>query len=162
MKLGTLKYYVLGTISVVLLAFVIYFHHDSNVVSDFWNKNGTPQLASVSFLPGSIWESPPNNGISPANIVHFEAERMGNETVLIWDATDELSLVGFQVERSCGDQPFERIGWVYSREISHKPNYDFSDRSAYFDESCLYRLKMVDFDGESAYSPAVQVPGAKF
>ncbi|MEO1259875.1 MAG: hypothetical protein AAFZ15_13870 [Bacteroidota bacterium] len=162
MKLRTLKYFVLGTVTAVLLAFVIYSHQDSKEVSGLWNKNGTPQLASLSILPQSTWHSPPDNGISPANIVHFEAERMGTETVLNWDAVDELNLVGFQVERSCGDQPFERIGWVYSREISHKPNYDFTDRSAHFDESCLYRLKMVDFGGESAYSPAVQVPGAKF
>ena len=162
MKAGTIKYYVLGTFVVVFWAVFVYFHHDPKVVSDFWDSKGTPHLASVSILPESFLITTPDHGISPANIVYFEAERMGTETVLIWDAVDELSLVGFQVERSCGDQPFERIGWVYCREISQKPNYNFSDRSPHFDESCIYRLKMVDFDGETAYSPAVQVPGAKF
>ena len=162
MKARTLKYYLLGTAAALFLAALIYFHHDPQVVAEFRESNDT-KIAAASFVPETFFiTTGEEEGISPANIVFFEAERIGTETILIWEATDELSLVGFQVEKSCGDQPFERIGWVYSREISHKPNYDYTDHAPHFDESCIYRLKMVDFDGQTAFSPAVQAPAAKY
>ena len=100
------------------------------------------------------------NGL--ANIVFFEAEQIGQETMLVWEAVDELELVGYQVERSCGNEPFKRIGWVYSRELSRELTYDFIDKEPHLKGACFYRLKMVDFDGTWNFSPVVNVPDVTF
>ena len=99
-------------------------------------------------------------GVASANIVSFEADRIGIETVLHWEATNELELVGYQVEKSCGNEDFERIRWVYAREISHELIYEFSDSSLLLDMACFYRLKMVDFDGKETFSPVISAPVA--
>ena len=52
--------------------------------------------------PEPIFVNTNNNGVPPANILFFEAEPSGTETLLFWDAVDELELVGYQVEKSFG------------------------------------------------------------
>ena len=146
----------------VFLAILIYFHYDSQVVTSFWDDIQSEHNSSVTVPSSLLVSTTLEKGISPANIIFFEAERMGTETLIFWDATDELSLVGYQVEKACGNEPFKRIGWVYSREISHEPVYEFSDRTPFFDKSCLYRLKMVDFDGTAYYSPVTSTSATKF
>lgn len=111
-------------------------------------------FASLPFLQ----PNGPGDGIENANLLFFEAERYGTETLLLWDATDELELVGYQVERSIGNEPFRRIGWVYSREISRELSYEFVDTNDATNEPCFYRLKMVDFNGREVYSPVINAP----
>ncbi len=156
MKSNSLIAVLCGLGALAFIAFIDYQQYNYNEAP---NSKAVITANSLLFGGGkSVLAKNPNNGVSPANILFFETERVGTETLLFWDATDELELVGYQVEKSIGEGPFERIGWVYSREISREPSYEFMDTSTLTEEPCFYRLKMVDFDGAEAYSPIISAP----
>ena len=158
MKSKPLIAILLGLSALAAVAFLDYHQYNLEKAPKeraLFTANGQMLASTVSIVSN---DPIPTNGVTPANILFFEAERYGTETLLLWDAVDELELVGYQVEKSIGTQPFKRIGWVYSREISRELSYEFSDTSPTLNEPCFYRLKMVDFDGAEAYSPVISSP----
>lgn len=156
MKSKTLAAISIGFVAISLLLIMAF---QQNSFIDASSRNAT-MAAGGQFFASLAFDHPndPKKGIETANLLFFEAERFGTETLLLWDATDELELVGYQVERSIGDEPFQRIGWVYSREISRELSYEFVDTNNATNEPCFYRLKMVDFNGREVYSPVINAP----
>jgi hypothetical protein len=156
MKSKTLAAISMGFVAISLLLIMAF---QQNSLIDASSRNATMAASSQLFASLALHEpNDPEDGIEKANLLFFEAERYGAETLLLWDATDELELVGYQVERSIGNEPFRRIGWVYSREISQELSYEFVDTNNATKEPCFYRLKMVDFDGREVYSPVINAP----
>ena len=147
------------SLSFVAFSLLLIMAFRQNSFIDASSRNAT-MAANGRLLPSLVFYQPaePEDGVEPTNILFFEAERFGTQTLLLWDAVDELELVGYQVERSIGDGPFRRIGWVYSREISHEVSYEFTDKINETDKPCFYRLKMVDFDGTERFSPVIVAP----
>ncbi len=139
------------------LTLIMAFRQNSSGEGD--SQNRATFTAGQHMAPFAIrLPNLPDEGVKPANLLFFEAEQYGTEVLLLWDAVHELELVGFQVERAIGNHPFERIGWVYCREISQEPFYEFTDSNHFSGESCFYRLKMVNFDGTETYSPVIMAP----
>ena len=156
MKSNPLISILLGLSALTLVAILDFQQYNMPVIA-----NNKSVIATASpFFNGveTLLVKAPNIGVPSVNILFFESERIGTGVVLFWDATDELELVGYQVEKSVGNGSFKRIGWVYSREISREPSYEFVDNNTFADEPCFYRLKMVDFDGAEAYSPIISAP----
>ena len=117
-------------------------------------SNSNRLIASTEFN----WDFPHSYQLAQQvvepEILFLEVFWNGDEIVLLWDAANELELVGFQIERSENSCEFERIGWVYSRQISRHLFYEFIDKNVISGNEYSYRLKMVEFDGNMAYSTA--------
>ncbi|MFC1725564.1 hypothetical protein ACFL4T_08045, partial [candidate division KSB1 bacterium] len=92
----------------------------------------------------------------PVELVDFTADAGNNFVDLAWTTASELNNFGFEVERGDGAD-FEKVGFVAGNGTTDEEmNYTFTDEGlaagTYF-----YRLKQVDYDGNTAYSDAVEV-----
>ena len=96
------------------------------------------------------------NGPLPVNLVNFSGViNPGVGTQLIWRTAQERNNKGFEVERSLDGENFETLDFVKGFG-----NSDKIQSYTYFvsgEESALYRLKQIDFDGKYEYSPIVSV-----
>jgi hypothetical protein len=88
--------------------------------------------------------------------VRFQAEAQGNNAFLTWRTANEINNEYFAVERSTDSQQFAEVGRVAGQgkaTIYHYTDVPIGTRST---EKAYYRLRQVDHDGHSTYSP-VQV-----
>jgi hypothetical protein len=96
------------------------------------------------------------NGPLPVNLVNFSGViNPGAGTQLIWRTAQERNNKGFEVERSLDGENFETLDFVKGFG-----NSDKIQSYTYFvsgEETALYRLKQIDFDGKYEYSPIVSV-----
>ncbi len=111
-----------------------------------------------------------NNGIAayrsrrtiPVELSTFKAVVNGENVDLTWDITMETNNFGFEVERSFNNgDSWEKIGFVEGRGTTTEPmTYGFKDAITETHRNVgnvKYRLRQVDNDGTSAYSPMVDV-----
>ncbi len=97
------------------------------------------------------------NMIIPVELAAFTATARIDGTVLLsWRTDTETSNFGFEVERGDG-VTFERIGFVKGQGTTSKlTEYEFVDAkpvSSRADNVIFYRLKQMDVDGTTEYSP---------
>ena len=96
----------------------------------------------------------------PVTFRGFVARKNDNNTInLLWDVGDEINVNSYVVERSYNGSDFTSIGSVTA---TGKPSYNLVDNS-FSDESQTryYRVKNVDIDGQSKYTPVIRVSGRK-
>ena len=92
----------------------------------------------------------------PVEWLSFEGAVSGQEIVLDWVTASESNNDRFVVERQ-GDQGFRAIGEVAGTGNASSPvAYRFFDVQPLPGRN-LYRLRQVDFDGQSSYSATVEV-----
>jgi hypothetical protein len=96
-------------------------------------------------------------------LVSFTAERLGADGLLRWATASEVNNAYFQVESSDDGRTFQPLGRVAGAGTSSQVHsYRFTDAglARYGAPLIYYRLRQVDLDGTSAYSPVrtVQVP----
>ncbi len=112
-------------------------------VLDFFIKNGEP--------------------IIPIEIVEFDATKYSNRVELNWATASELNSSKFEVEKATmlqsGKSSFTVIDEVPAQGISSvRTNYGpVVDRNVFNGETYIYRLKMIDNDGQYNYSDEVEV-----
>ncbi|MFC6223465.1 T9SS type A sorting domain-containing protein [Hymenobacter artigasi] len=103
----------------------------------------------------------------PVVLVRFTAVAARADAQLRWLTASEHNSDRFVVERSLDGQRFAEIGSVRSQRESTRPNdYEFTDagaaRAVATGKSVYYRLRQVDYDGTTSYSPVrVVVFGAQ-
>lgn len=117
-----------------------------------FNLSGT--LVSCNALDGTF--SPDN---LPISLAYFGAHESENAILIEWQTLEEENNAYFEVERSMDGIEFEII---YRQEgagtTADMQFYEFEDQEAiYQNASYYYRLKQVDFDGNSTYSEVVVV-----
>ncbi|HKP31835.1 MAG TPA: T9SS type A sorting domain-containing protein [Chitinophagaceae bacterium] len=104
----------------------------------------------------------PSGATTPVTMSSFTAIRNKNVVSLKWETQTESNNTGFEILRSTDNNNFEKIGFVASKasggNSSTKLNYDFSDIST-SKGITLYRLRQVDADGKSQYTPIKSVRG---
>ncbi|MEM9917021.1 MAG: hypothetical protein AAF990_02930 [Bacteroidota bacterium] len=88
----------------------------------------------------------------PLELLAFEAAETTAGTSLSWKTAAEIDFLGFEVERSLNSRVWKTIGWVDGQNRLEENNYTFVDAQAK-EGKYYYRLKMMDRDGQSAYSP---------
>jgi hypothetical protein len=132
-------------------------------------SNGTSYYyrlrAELSSLTG---QGAPSNvvGVSaplPVTLVAFTAERLEADGLLRWATASELNNAYYQIESSVDGVAFQPLGRVAGAGTSTQAHsYQFVDKSLarYGAPRVYYRLRQVDADGTSAYSPvqALAVP----
>ena len=125
--------------------------------------------ASVTFRPGTIVEGlvPPsfsvnliNGGVNvnsiPVELTSFKAAVIGNVVNISWTTATERNNLGFEIEKSSGNNVWNKIGFVNGNGTTVQPqSYSFTDRVV--PGTFSYRLKQVDFDGQFEYSSIIQV-----
>lgn len=98
--------------------------------------------------------------VLPVNYTHIEANKEGSNAVITWGTGSEKNNAGFDIERSIDGKNFSKIGFVRSQGVngnsSSKLEYSFADNKALSGVN-YYRLKQNDIDGNSRFSPIVNV-----
>ena len=99
------------------------------------------------------------NSALPVKFISFNGlKNEDGSTTLNWSTSSEINNKGFEVEASSNGKEFTTIGFVEGMGNSNAINrYEyqvFENRVTYF------RLKQIDFDGQSNYSEIISVKGA--
>lgn len=94
----------------------------------------------------------------PVEFTKFEAISTDNNKVnLIWETASENDNKGFNVERSPDGYKWETLDFVKGAGTTLEPrNYQWVDKKPY-EEFNYYRLRQIDFDGDTEYSEIVVV-----
>ncbi len=93
----------------------------------------------------------------PIDLVAFTGKNVGDAIELVWRTASERNNEKFQVERSADGHEFIAIGDVLGNGTTTETNhYKFIDFNPILGTN-YYRLKQIDFDGKSEYSPIVSL-----
>ena len=93
----------------------------------------------------------------PIELLHFDANLIGNEVYVDWSTATETNNDFFTVEKSKDGANFEKVARVNgSSNTTSVQGYSTVDKNPYWGVS-YYRLKQTDFDGEYKYSALVAV-----
>ncbi|GGG10783.1 Ig-like domain-containing protein [Pontibacter amylolyticus] len=90
----------------------------------------------------------------PVELMFFKAQAQTKGVNLTWATASELENKGFEVQVSSNGRDFKAIGFVESKvgTTSLRQDYSFLDTKA-VSGTRYYRLKQVDFDGTTSFSP---------
>ena len=95
-------------------------------------------------------------GTVPVELVSFKTNIIDNKVYLNWITSTETNNKGFEVQRSSGNNQFEKIGFVQGKgTTTEAQQYSFVDQVS--PGTYYYRLKQVDFNGVFDYSNIVEV-----
>lgn len=94
----------------------------------------------------------------PVELLYFKGEHTKDHNHLVWETATEIHNEGFYVERSMDGQNFEPIDFVKGAGSSlEKQKYELRDYKVQLGETHYYRLKQMDFDGQSEYSEIISI-----
>ncbi|MFN3345563.1 MAG: T9SS type A sorting domain-containing protein [Chloroherpetonaceae bacterium] len=92
----------------------------------------------------------------PVELVSFTGRYTNGRVELQWQTASETNNEGFFVERRSGNSTWQPLGFVRGKgTTTEAQSYRFTDETAV--GAVSYRLKQVDFDGQFAYSPVIEV-----
>jgi len=84
----------------------------------------------------------------PLKLIHFSANKNGENNLLQWQTAQEINVDRIEIERSQDGRDYSTIGKINAGSSK----YNFTDNKP-FKGINYYRLKMVDKDGKMEYSP---------
>ena len=97
----------------------------------------------------------------PVELTHFSAVAQGAGARLTWGTASEKNCAYFGVERSADGRVFATLARVAGQGTTTRAHaYSWTDASASPSPTVYYRLRQVDTDGTSSYSPVRQVTRA--
>jgi hypothetical protein len=96
--------------------------------------------------------------VLPVKLVQFKGEAVGDQVALSWTTSNEEGSKGFEIERSINTRDWANIGFVSSKGENGNGirNYGFTDLNP-SNGTNYYRLKQIDFNGDSEYSRTISV-----
>jgi PQQ-dependent dehydrogenase (s-GDH family) len=100
------------------------------------------------------------NSTLPVNLLSFTGRLSNNTTVLNWITSSEVNTANFEIERSTDGSSYEKIKTVAaSGNSTRETNYSYTDNDVAALSSAViyYRLKMMDRDGNYAYSNIITI-----
>jgi hypothetical protein len=133
-----------------------------------WNdlRNGTKQLGYIPSPDIYATRIGPDGSLYPVELLGFRASLVNGNALLHWSTASETNNLGFDVERLAAgkaeqDGYWERIGHVAgARSTSSEQHYRYLDQltpSLLQHEALYYRLKQIDYDGTTSYSPTAKI-----
>jgi hypothetical protein len=95
--------------------------------------------------------------VLPLDLVDFTAKTEKDNNILNWQTASEQQVRHFEIEKAVSNNPsFEKIGEIKAIGNSTTPQY-----YTYLDKNPsnldFYRLKMVDYDGQSKFSKTISL-----
>ncbi len=94
--------------------------------------------------------------VLPLKLISFAVNREMAFADLRWETVNEINFSGFEVERSCNGSNFISLTKIKSTGPAGINNYLFVDQNPMMGVD-LYRLKLIDIDGNFTYSKVVSV-----
>ena len=130
--------------------------------NDFWTFNEYALAGNNQW--GTWFAKDDCLGAIPVELMGFDAAATGADVALAWQTASETANAGFDVERRAEGGVFERLAFVEGAGTTAEAQaYRFRDASLPAGRY-TYRLRQIDLDGTTAYSPEVEVfvgvPGA--
>ncbi|MFZ1731556.1 MAG: Omp28-related outer membrane protein [Bacteroidota bacterium] len=96
--------------------------------------------------------------IIPVELISFSAAQEGNAVRLDWRTATENNNRGWFVERKTIDGDWSDLGFVDGYGTTNdQQKYGYDDNNVRMDETYDYRLRQVDFNGKTDYSPIYRV-----
>lgn len=122
-----------------------------NVVRIFGDINN----ALAGGLGGNLYKST-RSAITPVELTSFTAAANNNTVTLNWSTATELNNKGFEIQKKSATSDFMTVGFVNGNGSSTEVHsYSFSETN--IAGTYTYRLRQVDFNGNSEFSDAVEV-----
>jgi hypothetical protein len=88
----------------------------------------------------------------PVELIKFEVEKIGEQSLLKWETVSEINNEGFYIQRSSNGIDFENINWTKGAgNSSTLQTYEFIDITPFVGLN-YYRIAQEDFDGTINYS----------
>ena len=113
--------------------------------------NNTVTLSGISSF--SRWTLGDKNSPLPVTLKSFSSSVNGRDVRLTWSTSSETNNAGFATERKTAESEWTKIGFVKGNgTVSVPSNYSYEDRKL-SSGKYQYRLKQVDFNGNSEYFP---------
>ncbi|NOZ62109.1 MAG: T9SS type A sorting domain-containing protein [Calditrichaeota bacterium] len=114
--------------------------------------------------PTGTWKSGLNqnldlvsSGAIPVELASFTTKVFGNKVQIKWRTLSESDNFGFEIQRSKTEKDFQIIDFVRGQNTTAEPHaYSFTD-SNLPPGSYSYRLRQIDLDGSSKFSPTRRV-----
>jgi hypothetical protein len=124
-----------------------------NVLTFSYNGPDTNSLTTV--VPAGALCSAIMGGPLPVVLARFEASPSQADAALSWTTAQEVNSSYFAIERSLNGGVFAKIGTVAAHGTSAvAQQYTYRDaNAARLGSLAYYRLRQVDLDGASTYSP---------
>jgi hypothetical protein len=97
----------------------------------------------------------------PVTLTSFTAVHVAESVQLSWSTATEKNLAYFEAQRSADGHIFSTIARVVGQGQSTYPNYYTSLDQQPLSGQSYYRLRQVDYDGTSTFSPVVTVTSSK-
>ena len=127
-----------------------------------WRRNSANIGTSSGAIRMKIGSNVTISGTSheeplPVSLTSFTGKNQGNSVVLNWSTVSEKDNSHFDILRSADGKLFDKIDFVQGRGTSDNINhYSYTDRFPYRGNN-YYKLKQVDFNGNSEESQALVV-----
>ncbi|MBW3127401.1 T9SS type A sorting domain-containing protein [Hymenobacter profundi] len=126
-----------------------------------WAPQGAPVSVSARSFTASVGQLgmltlSSSNQPLPVELVRFTAERRGAAALLRWSTASEVNNDRFEVEVSEDGYAFRRIGQVSGHgtsSLSHEYQLLDPELARYGAALVYYRLRQVDHDGTTHFSP---------
>ena len=124
-------------------------------------RNGT--LTNFALATGSTSNWIGGTAPLPVTLVSFTAQRQAEDGLLVWATASETNNAYFELESSSDGADFRTLGRVAGHGTTTQSHtYQFTDANVarYASAMVYYRLRQIDLDGASTYSPVrtLQVP----
>lgn len=96
------------------------------------------------------------SGTLPITWYSFSAKKKSNHVDLIWSTSCDPDNQKFEIGKSSDGLNFQTIGTLPAQTNCLSANYNFKDYNITVG-NFFYRIKQLDFDGNSSYSPIVKI-----
>lgn len=122
-------------------------------------KNASKSTADLIYTAWIDAGSPNPNGSNPVELTSFIANTSMGKVTLKWKTATEINNRGFEIQRKIDDNSWIVLAFKNGNgTTTNANNYSFTDNISGLNANKLsYRLRQVDFNGQSQYSSVVLV-----
>lgn len=93
--------------------------------------------------------------IVPAKVVQFKGTVSNNKVILNWVVDENETADQFEVEKSTDGINFVMAALVFGTDKPATDNYEFYEKAG--NQKVLYRIKLINKNKKTAYSPVVEI-----
>lgn len=97
----------------------------------------------------------PVNEIYFAKVIKINGTISDNKVILNWVVSENETANLFEIEKSTDGKTFTMIGLVFGSDKSDTDNYEFYEKAD--KQKLMYRIKLVNKDRQTEYSPIVEI-----
>jgi|GEM_PF-5991038 len=94
----------------------------------------------------------------PVELTSFSVSNLNNGVQLRWETATEINNYGFDIQRSDNLSTWNKVGYVPGHgTTTETQKYQFVDSDIKNSDTYYYRLKQIDYNGNSKYSKVLQI-----